>query len=452
MSTKTLQGYRVSGATAQSLPFYEQAEHELLCMIDDPLAKVERALELAPEMTMAHVLRAWLHLLGTDPSALPEAAASCARAATLAANDREQRHLHAANALVQGRWREAARCLEDLSTRYPHDTLALQVGHQLDFFLGDARMLRDRIARALPAWDAGRPGYHALLGMHAFGLEETGDYDHAERQGRRSVELEPRDSWGWHAVAHVLEMRHQPREGVAWLEPHRATWSTGSFLATHNTWHLALFQLELDEENEALRLFDETMANDSTLVMDLVDASAMLQRLQLRGVDVGKRWQDVADRWDVALGDSGIGRYAFNDFHAMLAYVGAGRDAAQRHLLERLEEAASQSGDNGLFSREVGLPAAHALRDLSQGRANEAVERLRSLRSGAHRFGGSHAQRDLIDLCLLEAAQQGTDTFLMPALAAERLARRPASPLAQRLARRWPQQSARQPEDDVVSA
>ena len=66
---------------------------------------------------------------------------------------------------------------------------------------------------------------------------------------RRSVELEPRDSWGWHAVAHVHEMRNAPHDGIAWLEPTRATWSNGSFLGTHNAWHLALCQLELDRND-----------------------------------------------------------------------------------------------------------------------------------------------------------------------------------------------------------
>jgi hypothetical protein len=96
-------------------------------------------------------------------------------------------------------------------------------------------MLRDRIARALPAWGEGMPGWHALLGMHAFGLEECGDYDSAERQGRRSVELEPRDSWGWHAVAHVLEMRHAPGDGIAWLQPNSGTWRCTTWNSTFTT-------------------------------------------------------------------------------------------------------------------------------------------------------------------------------------------------------------------------
>jgi len=427
-------GHRMSGATARSLEAYEQGARELLCMIDDPVASAARAIEASPEMTMAHVLQAWLHLLGTEPDALPAARAACAAAAALPADEREQRHVAAAQALAAGRWREAGRRLEDLSLRYPLDTLALQVGHQVDFFRGDSRMLRDRIARALPDWDETVPGWHAVLGMHAFGLEETGCYAEAESAGRRSVELEPRDSWAWHAVAHVHEMRNRPHDGIAWLQPTRAVWSNGSFLGTHNAWHLALFHLELDQTAEALRLYDEAIGGTaSSVVLDLIDASAMLWRLQLRGIDVGERWQGLADRWTPL---AGAGNYAFNDLHAMLAFVGAGRRTEQEAVLESQQQAMERDDDNATFTREVGHPAARAAQAFGEGDHATATTLLRDIRSTAHRFGGSHAQRDLIDLTLLEAARRSGDTVLAHGLAAERLALRPRSPLAQRLARR----------------
>ena len=427
-------GHRVSGANAAAIEAYDQASHELLCLVDDPVASVERALAASPEMTMAHVLKAWLHLLDTESAALPVARDALAAAAALPAYARERAHIAAAQAWARGRWREAARRLEDLSLEHPRDTLALQAGHQLDFFLGDSRMLRDRIARVLPAWDPGVPGWHALLGMHAFGLEECGDYDAAQAQGERSVELQPRDSWGWHAVAHVHEMRNRPQDGVAWLQPNAAKWAPGSFLGCHNGWHLALYHLELDDHAQALKLYDEMIGGTgSAVVLDMIDASAMLWRLMLRGVDVGERWLPLAERW-APLGDGGW--YAFNDLHAMLAFIGAGREKEQQQVLDAQRRVIETDGDNAMFTREVGRPAALAVQAFAQGDMARAAEGLRDIRGQAHSFGGSHAQRDIIDLTLLEAALRGGQRALALGLAAERRGRRPQSPLARRALQR----------------
>src|SRR5690606_41275587 len=60
----------------------------------------------------------------------------------------------------------------------------------------------------------------------------------------------------------------------------------------------------------------------------------------------------------------------------------------------------------------------------------------RPLRAIAQRFGGSHAQRDLLDLTLLEAARRSGQEALARALANERLQLRPRSPQTRRLALR----------------
>jgi hypothetical protein len=440
-------GHTVSGATGDSLAHFEQAAHQLRCFIGDPLAAVDRALAAAPQMTMAHVLRAWLHLLGTEPTGLPVARDCVAAAGALPATDRERRHVEAVRCVAHGRWCEAGRILEDLSARYPRDALALGVGHQVDFFTGDARMLRDRIARALPAWSPAMPGYHALLGMHAFGLEETGDFEQAERQGRRCVELEPRDGWGWHAVAHVMEMRNRPDDGIAWLAPGAQHWSTDSFFAVHNWWHLALFHLERDEVDEVLRLFDGPIFGArSAVVLDLVDATAMLWRLQLRGVDVGDRWQAVAANWTPL---AGAGTYAFNDMHAMMAFVGAGLPGAQGAVLDAQRRALAGDDDNADFTREVGAAATQAMQAFGRGAPAQAARLLRPIRSTANRFGGSHAQRDVIDLTLVEAALRAQDVPLAAALAAERVALRPRSPLARRFVARAKELRVASPDEAI---
>lgn len=418
-------GLPLSGATPQALEHYEQARDELRCFVGDPLASVGRAIEAAPGMTMAHALMAWLLLTSTEGPAWPMAREAIAAADALPKNRREALHLQALQQLAAHRWRDAARTLEDLTIEVPLDGLALQAGHLLDFFTGATRMLRDRVARALPAWQPGMPGYHAVLAMHAFGLEENGQYAAAEEAGRRAVELQPRDSWAWHAVAHVMEMNDRRRDGVAWLGGHREQWSEGSFLAVHNWWHLALFHLGLDETDEVLALLDERIIGPGSMVaVDLVDGSALLWRLMLRGVDVGDRWQVLAERWLPQTADS---HYAFNDMHAMMALAAAGRDDDADRLVQAqaaLLQSAGRGGgaaDDVHFLREVGHDATLAMRDFVRGRHGDAVERLRRVRNGAAAFGGSHAQRDLIDLTLIEAAARDGRPALADALRAERV-------------------------------
>lgn len=421
----------LSGSDDGGLAAYQRALDQFRCYVGDPAAAVDEAIAASPGMTMAYALKAWLNLLGTEPAGPAVAREACAIAAALPANPRERLHLEAARLLAEGQWRDAGRVLEDLSLQYPRDLLALQAGHQVDFFLGDARMLRDRIARALPHWQPGLPGYHAVLSMQAFGLEECGDYAQAERLGRRSVELEPRDGWGWHAVAHVHEMHNDPAAGLTWLGRDPATWSEGSFFAVHNWWHLALFHLELGEVDEVLRLYDRSIATGSSVMLDLVDATAMLWRLQLRGVDVGARWEKLADLWD---GAGQPGRYAFNDMHMMMAFCGAGREQAQAAVLAAQAEAVAREDDNRLFTQMVGEAATQAMQAFARADYERCVRLLRRVRSTANRFGGSHAQRDVLDQTLLEAARRGGLEALAAGLQSERLAlrprTRPAVPLA----------------------
>jgi tetratricopeptide (TPR) repeat protein len=434
MQIKDYTGHAVSGADANSIEHLETALHELRCYIRDPLATVNAALVQSPDMTMGHVLIAYLNLLGTEPAALPAAKQACEDAATLPANERERRHLEAARLLTEGRWRDAGRALEDLSIDYPRDALALQVGHVVDFFVGDSRMLRDRIARALPAWSPSMPGYHAVLGMHAFGLEETGDYAQAERQGRRGVELEPRDGWSQHAVAHVMEMQNRQHDGIAWMRGNADAWSHESFFAVHNWWHLALYHLDLGEIDDVLALYDGPVyGKRSPIILEMIDASAMLWRLALRGIDVGNRWEAVADNWAPV---ATAGNYAFNDMHAMMAFVGSGRGKAADAVLEAQSAVLERGGDNAAFISEVGRPATLAIKAFGDGNYAEVVRLLRPVRNYAHRFGGSHAQRDLLDLTLIEAALRGGEKRLAAALVAERVAAKPGSHFAAQLAMR----------------
>ena len=169
-------GLAISGANAGALADYEAALRSLQCFAGDPLGAVDAALAAAPDFVMAHILKGYLHALATEREAAMVAAACAATAAALPATSRERGHCKALAALAGGRWHKASRILAELSTETPRDALALQAGHQIDFFTGNARHAARPHRRGPAVLGAAMPGYHAILGMHAFGLEETGDY------------------------------------------------------------------------------------------------------------------------------------------------------------------------------------------------------------------------------------------------------------------------------------
>ena len=202
----------------------------------------------------------------------------------------------------------------------------------------------------------------------------------------------------------------------------------------HNWWHLALYHLDREQIDEVLALFDGPIfGGRSALALDLVDASALLWRLELLVVDVGARWQPLADLWEA---HADAGNYAFNDAHALMAFVGAGRGAAVERVLAAQRRAMAEDTDNRRFTAEVGHPLCLAIQAFAGGDPADCVRRIRPLRAIAQRFGGSHAQRDLLDLTLLEAARRSGQDALVRALVNERLQLRPHSPQTRRLALR----------------
>jgi len=416
-------GLSYSGVgSAQALDDYLAALDSYYGYIGDYIALVDRALADSPQFVMAHLLKAYMVLIGSNAEMVAVSAHHHAAAAALPMNDRERMHVRALGLALENRLWESARAFEDLSVDYPLDGLALHVGAVVDYLIGDSRMLRDRIGRAMPDWSPDMHGYHGLLGSAAFGLEETGQYARAEAMGLEALAFEPRNGWATHAVAHVFEMENRRREGAVWMRSRLDDWSKESGIAVHNWWHLALFHLGLGETDEVLKLYDGPIfGTPSAFQFDMVDASALLWRLQLKGVDVGGRWHAIADAWEKDVGVGGESTFPFNDWHAMMAFVGAGRDEAAVELLAAQGRGvAAAEGDGPMMLREVGQPVTLAVRAFGEGRYRDCVELLRPVRNRAHRFGGSHAQRDLIDQTLIEAARRDGQRNLVIALEAER--------------------------------
>jgi hypothetical protein len=407
----------VSTSNATALAAYETALTQFQSYTGDPLATLDGALAADPEFILGHLAKVFILMTTSEKrfADMAQQSLHAVQALERKSTLRRERMLQAAAAkLVGGEWDDASRALEAVLTEYPRDALAIQTAHLLDFFRGDSLNLNRRIARVLPAWDAGVPGYSYLLGMHAFGLEESGDYARAEATGRRALELQPADGWAVHAVTHVMEMQGRIDEGIAWLQGRVDDWSPAdgsNMFAPHNWWHLALFHLDRGETDRVLELFDaKLMGPQADMILVLVDCTAMLWRLKLEGVAIGDRYERVADLWQARL-DTERGFYAFNDVHAMMSFAATRRDSVAERLLRDMRgTAASGNGDNRAITAEVGLPLAEAMFAHSNGAYASASAALERVRDFAHRFGGSHAQRDVLTLTLIDASLNAGDT------------------------------------------
>ncbi|GAB3765429.1 tetratricopeptide repeat protein [Ramlibacter monticola] len=426
-------GRPVSTASPEAIAHMEQALESMLSYFGDPLAALDRAAEADPGWAHVHVLKAGLLMTGGEYGSTRMARELLATAARPGAvpHERESAHRAAAQAAADGDWDRACQLWEAILVQWPRDIAALLFAHLFDFYRGDALNLKRRPQRVLPRWSPDLPFYGYVLGMAAFGLEESGHYAEAEDTGRAAVAMNPRDPWAIHAVTHVFEMQGRHRAGAAWLDDRLQDWSVDNGFAFHNWFHAALFRMEEMDTRQALAIYDAHLADVSELALQRVDRTAALWRLKLLGVDVASRFAALRRTWATEAPEAGF--YAFNDLHALVACIGAAPDGdaamAADALLEAMADASSGGSTNERMTREIGLPLARAFRDYSRGRWSEATEGLLRIRDRAHGFGGSHAQRDILTLTLMDAAVRAGQRALAAHILAERHAAKQHTPL-----------------------
>jgi tetratricopeptide (TPR) repeat protein len=417
-------GNQVQAADGVAVLLLDQAVEDLVSLSGDPAGGAEAAIAADGELALARIYRAYLSLYATTAEGAVEASALIKplEAAGGGLAPREGHHLAAARAWAEGDWQAAARALERALVANPRDLLALKVAQDLYFFLGNRLELRDVAARVLPAWPPGDPAWGFVQGMWAFGLEENGDYRGAETAARNSLARNPRDVWGVHALAHVFEMEGRHEAGVSFLSSSSPDWE-GSYFAVHNWWHLGLYLLELGRSDDALALYHERVrAARSAEWLDIVDAAALLWRLSLYGTDVAAPAAALAA--DIS-GLVDVPAYLFNDWHAIMAFGLAGDHAVSARVIAANSRLTRPT--NKRAAERAGLRLLEAFAAFAAGRPEVTADLLIDIRPEAHAVGGSHAQRDVIDLTLIAAATRSGQADLARALVTERAARKPAA-------------------------
>lgn len=396
----------------------------------DPGDRLKATFAADPDLPMAHIAKGYFFKLFASGAMAGRARKAAADLGGVAArtglNEREALHRRALEAWCAEDIVGAIDAWERILIDHPLDVFALRLAHFKHFYTGEAGKMRDSVARALPNWRPEHPHYGNVLGMYAFGLEESGDYRAAERFGRQAVEIDPEDAWSVHAVAHVMEMEGRHAEGIEWVRSLEPRWSVVNNFRFHLQWHRSLYHLERFEFDEVLRLYDEEIVSDlqEDLYLEIVNCAPLLWRLEMYGVDVGDRWEALGE---IALKHIDDHELIFVTLHYLMSLIGAGRDAEAVEMVGRMRVYAAEDTTEGRVAAAVGIDAAEAMRALRAGDHAGVIDRLWPIRGELRRMGGSHAQRDLFEQMLVDALEKDGRANMARALLAERTARVPNS-------------------------
>lgn len=392
-------GLEVANAGQEAIAAIDLLRDEWLAF-GKRLPEVVAAADQEQACALLPLMSANLLLTVNSPAALEIATRQFAKGKKLAGSDRrEQGWLAATEAAFARDKQTAQKLLEDLLAEWPRDLVAAKVAqiHAID--RGDSEGILRIGERIVPA----NPDVRQVLAMRAFGLEECNRIDEAEAEARKSLEIDRRDPWAHHVVAHCLEARGRLPEGVAFLRSMSDTWETcNSFMFTHNWWHLALFLIDLDRTEEALALFDgKVWGVDKEFSEDQINAVSLLARLELHGADVGGRWADIATYLKPRLHEHFT---PFLDLHYLYGLARAGESAAVTEMLASLEDRAERATPSEREGwSDCAVPAAHGLAAHAGGDHAAAARYLGQAVPHLTSIGGSIAQRALFGAIHLDA-------------------------------------------------
>lgn len=366
--------------------------------------RAERILVTAgadPESCIANVYAGMLWMLLEAPEGAARAAKYLAAAERAAprATRREQLNAAMLRAWVDDNLERTIRLCDQVSDEFPRDLVILKTHQYFEFNRGNSpAMLRV----ALKAGGANDDVPYAY-GMKAFAYEQCHLLDQAETEARSALAMRRKEPWAQHALAHIFLTRGRMDEGAQFLEDAADSWSgLNSFMLTHLWWHLALFYLSQGRGGEALKIYDEhCWGIAKTYSQDQVGAISLLARFEIAGIDVGSRWSDLGDYLQARAHDT---LQPFLTLQFLYGLARARRPEAETLLSAVREHAERAPAFTRAVWREVALPGCEGLHFYAHGDFERAWQRLSAAVPRMVEAGGSHAQRDLFEQVLLDAA------------------------------------------------
>ncbi|XP_050276952.1 uncharacterized protein LOC126718680 isoform X1 [Quercus robur] len=261
---------------------------------------------------------------------------------------------------------------------FPRDLVSLKRAQGLCFYMARADLSLDLVQQVLPI----NQEENYIYGMLAFPLLELGKMADAEKAAKKGFEINKQDYWAQHALCHVLQYECHFKEAVEFMEGCSSSWSScGSFMLTHNWWHVALCYLEGSSPiQRVLEIYDhcilkELERSDAACPEVYLNAVGLLLRLYVRGeIDAAD------DRLKILAGclTDEVNWYIEWHFDCLIlwALASTGELSKAEDLLKGLKSRFSRMSKKKQQKMHRGMLLAEALYEYGRGNDKEALQLL----------------------------------------------------------------------------
>ena len=303
---------------------------------------------------------------------------------------REKSHFLCCELILSGEVKKARVAVQKHVSEWPRDAMIAQMSTSvfgLIGFSGEAGRENDLLeytAKLLPHY--GDDWW--MMSMHAISLCETGQTLKSMQLMEKTLELNPRNANAAHFFAHILYEENEVLAGREYLNAWMPTYDRRSLLHGHLSWHQALWALQDGDETSMWKIVDSSVSQEkgsSLPINALTDTASIYYRAELAGYNVSnERWHKLSEY--AAQNFPKMGQ-SFADIHAALAHAMAGNDEYLSKLID---------GKTG-FAGDIVPAVAKAWKAISESEWEKAREELEDTSFEFERFGGSRAQRDLLE-------------------------------------------------------
>lgn len=385
----------LSTASDAARDAYILATDRLLAAQGGAVAGFEAAVQADSAFALGHAGLARASQIAGD-GAGARSAMKAARGLSKGLTAREAGHIDAMGLLLDGQTAKAYPAIRAHVADHPCDAIVAQTCSSVFGLIGFSGR-PGREAEILAYTSSLLPHYGDdwwAQSQYAFALCENGELDRAGDIIHRAQEMNPANANGAHVISHVQYETGQTDAGVAYLTDWLAGYGRDGALHGHLSWHTALWALEQGDIDAMWARVDADVGPDGSgglPINILTDTASLMYRAELAGVQVApERWAALSAYATACFPAPGLG---FIDLHVAIAHAMAGDGAA----LARLSEA-----PHPVFGDLV-VPISHAYAAFARQNWAEGVEHLTPALASAVRLGGSRAQRDVLEVSMLNA-------------------------------------------------